>query len=151
MGATIEDLYEAFSQLRLRDELPELILATSYDIEVLVKAQLDMGELSTEQKIAPSYKSKYYAVKKVALNPTPGYGIPDVRVTGAYYKGIGVTVEGEDYSIESNVEYALSPQIAQYGPNLLRLSEGSKEAYCNEALSPAIEKYISNVTGLVFI
>lgn len=148
MSVTIDDLYEAFSRVNLRQELPNLILATSYEIDVLVISQLDKGELSTGSKITPSYASNYYANKKAALNATPGIGTPDLRVTGRYYSGIGVAVKGAEYDVESNVPYAQADSITQYGDNLLRLSDPNMTAYSENTLFPAIADYIRGLTGL---
>lgn len=146
--STIDDLYEAFSQVNLRDELPNLILATSYEIDALVISQLDKGQLSTGEKITPSYASSYYAKKKETLNQQPGYGVPDIHVTGKLYAGIGVAVKGAEYDIESNVPYAQDDSIVQYGDNLLRLSDPNMTVYAENILFPAIANYITSKTGI---
>lgn len=148
MGATIDDLYQAFSQVNLRDELPNLILATSYEIDVAIQVQLFQGELSTGEKITPNYAEKQYEYKKFKLNSLPGVGVPDLRVTGAYYKGIGVAVKQQEYDIESNVPYARDQSILQYGDNLLRLSDANMTQYAEYTLFPAIANYITSKTGI---
>ena len=148
--ATIKDLYEAFGAVRLREDLPEIIQGTSKEIEILVKSQLSNGELSTGEKISKPYASTYYANKKHNLNPSPGYGIPDVKLTGALYDGISVTVTTDEYDIESSVDYSKADSITQYGPQLLAMSEESKQIYCDDTLLPAIQNYITERTGLTF-
>lgn len=145
---TIQQLYEAFQNVNLKEELPNLILQTSFEIDVFVQVQLDQGLLSTGEPIAPSYASDYYAKKKNNMNGTPGFGTPDLHYTGAYYKGIGVSIKNDTYDIESNVSYAHEDSISQYGDDLLRLSEEHKEQYANESLLPAIGNYIKEKTGL---
>jgi hypothetical protein len=147
---TIADLYEAFSQVKLREELPNLIQATSYEIDTLVISQLDKGELATGEKITPSYASNYYSKKKEQMNPTPGYGTPDIKYTGNLYKNIGVSVTQDAYDIESSVPYADDQSITQYGDKLLALSEENKEVYCEETLLSKIQEYITGKTGLIF-
>lgn len=146
--ATIEDLYDAFSTVNLRQELPNLILVTSYEIDVAIQVQLYQGQLSTGEQITPKYVSNYYSNKKERLNGAPGYGVPDLKVSGAYYKGIGVAVKEREYDIESNVPYAQSDSITQYGDNLLRLSEPNMVQYAENTLFPAIADYIRSKTGL---
>jgi hypothetical protein len=148
--ATIEDLYNAFKQVDLRRELPVLIVNTKTQIQIKVTNQMDKGELSTGYKIAPTYGSDYYAGIKNKLNPTPGYGTPDIRLTGDLYNEIDITANEDEYDIESNVPYAKSPSILKYGDNLLRMSEDSKQEYCDETLGPAIQSYITEKTGLTF-
>lgn len=148
--ATIDDLYEAFSTVKLSDELPNLIQGTSYEIDAKVIEQLQQGLLSTGDKITPFYASPNYATKKFKLNSAPGFGIPDIKLTGALYAGIGVSATKDEFNIESTVDYAKNQSILQYGDNLLRLSEDNKQAYCDETLQPAIQDYITAKTGLLF-
>lgn len=147
--ATIEQLYEAFSNIKLREDLPEMIRENGTAMAELVETQLEGGKLSTGSPIAPAYAQGYYAQKKAAMNSLPGYGIPDLKLSGEYYAGIGVAIKSEDeYDIESDVEYANNPSIAQYGNDLLALSDENKQVYCDGTLGPAISKYIAEKTGL---
>ena len=147
--ATIEQLYEAFSQVKLREDLPELIRENGTAMAELVEDQLQGGKLSTGNPIQPAYANAYYAKKKASMNSLPGYGIPDLKVTGDYYAGIGVAIKSEDeYDIESDVDYANNASITQYGEELLALSDDNKQVFCDETLSPAIGKYIAEKTGL---
>lgn len=148
---TVSELYEAAKKLRLREELPEMIRETGGQIAVKVENQLSKGELSTKAKITPTYKSDTYANVKARMNAAPGYSTPDLRYSGDYYKGIGVAIlSDKEYAIESDVPYANDASIAQYGDNLLRLSEQSKEEYIEETLLPKIQTYITEITGLTF-
>jgi hypothetical protein len=148
--ATIEDLYNAFKQVKLREDLPQIIQATSYEINILVINQLRVGKLSTRDPIRPAYASTYYANMKQAIGSEAAFKTPDIKLTGAYYAALGVSVTQDEYDIESTVPYADSKQILQYGDDLLRLSEDSKQIYCDETLGPAIQSYITEKTGLTF-
>lgn len=145
--STIEEVYEAFSSIRLRENLPRLIKNTEYPMVLKIIEQHKRGELSTNEKITPSYGSAIYTKFKNSLNPAPGYGTPDGTLTGAYNADLHVIVTADEYDIKSSVPYAMSPSLLQYGTNFNKLSEQSKIEYCNEALFPEIEKYIAEVTG----
>lgn len=150
--ATIEQLYEAFAGVNLREDLQILILENGTAMAELVESQLIQGKLSTGNSIAPSYASGYYATKKEEMNALPGYGIPDAKVSGDLYAGIGVAIKSEDeYDIESDVEYANNPSILQYGEELLALSDDNQQVFCDDTLGPAIGKYITEKTGLQLI
>lgn len=150
--ATIEQLYEAFGSVNLREDLQVLILENGSAMAELVESQLEGGKLSTGNSITPSYASGYYATKKNAMNSLPGYGVPDLKVTGDYYAGIGVAIKSEDeYDIESDVDYANNASIAQYGQETLALSDDNKQVFCDDTLGPAISKYITEKTGLQLI
>lgn len=146
--STIDQLYEAVSQLKLKEQLPTLILATAFEIETLVKVQLQSGETATNEKINPSYASAYYSRKKESFNSAPGYGVPDLYVTGNLYKSIGVSVKDDEYDIQATVDYAYADSIIQYGDKVFALSDEHKQEYCATSLLPAIGKYIKDVTGL---
>lgn len=147
---TIAELYEAVSRLRVREKIPEIIEETSHEISLLVQSQLQKGKLSTGAEIRPAYASTYYSNIKYRMNPTPGQGTPDIKFTGRLYDGIKVIANQETYSIESNVSYANSKSITQYGDNLLRLSDESISKYVDETFAPRLQQYITDVTGLTF-
>lgn len=145
---TLAEAYEAFSQINLREDLPAMIVEGESEMRELVTGQLLEGKLSTGEPIVPSYASTYYSKKKFALNPTPGYGTPDLKVNGKYYDGITVVSQGDEYDIVSPVDW---PSVMQYGPEALMLSEQSKETFCDATLGPKITAYIEQKTGLVLI
>lgn len=147
---TISDLYEAFGRLKIKEQLPEMIKKTEYELITKVISQHKKGILATSRSIRPAYVSKNYSSFKNALNSAPGYGTPDIHVTGAYDADMHVTIKGEDYEIDSGVDYAKSASITQYGNDLNLPSEESKAEYWNEALLPQIQEYITEITGLEF-
>ncbi|MDB5288526.1 MAG: hypothetical protein JWR05_3475 [Mucilaginibacter sp.] len=148
--STIDELYEDFAALNLRAELPNMVLQTSYEITALIVGQKELGQLSTGEKVTPSYGSNYYSTKKEQLNPLAGYGTPDGRLTGAFDAGLGVTIKGDEYNVESNVDYAQNESLTQYGPDFIRLSDENMTAYCEDTLAPVIHDYITEKTGLIF-
>lgn len=148
---TIDELFEAVSKLRLRDELPEMIRETGGEIAKKVEAQMQKGQLSTGEKITPKYSNDYYAKIKASMNPMAGFGTPDGKLSGDYYRGMGVAIISDDeYAIESDVPYSHNPSLEQYGDNFTRLSEESKDEYCQETLLPKIQAYVTDITGLTF-
>lgn len=147
--ATIQEVYEAFAAVKLREDLPGIVQENGAALAELIKGQLIQGKLATGDTIAPSYASKYYAKKKFDLNSLAGYGNPDAKLSGNLYDAIEVTEKSVDeYNIDSTVEYAHNKSIEQYGPELLTPSEDSKQEFCDNALGPAISKYITEKTGL---
>ena len=146
---TINNLYNKVQSCRLKEEMPNLILSTSYEITTLNQEQLYAGQLSTGEQIQPEYASKYYAKKKNALNPEPGFGVPDIFLTGALYKSMGVSVNDSKFDIEATVPYAAKLE-EEYGSNLFRLSQTNKSKYSKGELLRVVKEYIENKTGLQF-
>ena len=146
--ATIEDVFNNFSKLNIREQLPAIIEAKQYPLIVKVIGQHDKGIDGTGQKITPSYKGKAYSYYKAALNPAAGYGVPDVKVTGSYNAELKLTVKGDQYEIDSDVSYAQSASLTQYGNELNLPDDESKEEYWQEEVAPSILEYINEVTGI---
>lgn len=146
--ATIEQLYEAFGQVNLRQDLPELIEQTGNHLELLIIGQLEKGQMPDGGSIQPSYASNYYAKQKFSMNSLPGYGVPDIKKSGKYYAATKVTAKGDEYDVESDTPYANADSITQYGDILLP-SDENKQIYCDDTLMPAIANYILEKTGIV--
>lgn len=147
--STIDALYQDCLKLDLKGEIPQLIVDNGAEAGHLVETQLAQGQLSTGASITPEYANTYYSRKKESMNSTPGYGVPDLKYSGDYYKSIGVALKSEqEYVIESDVPYANDPQITQYGEDLLKLSDDNLTIFAEKTLLPAIGKYIKEITGL---
>lgn len=148
--ATISEVYEAFKALQIREKLPQLIKKTEYQLVTKIIKQHQFGLLANNQKITPSYASAVYSKFKASLNASPGYGTPDATVTGNYNANLHVEIDGENYSIESDVDYAKSASLAQYdvSNNFNLPSEQSKEEYWDKALLAEIRRYINETIGL---
>jgi len=146
---TIAEAYRRVEALKLREKLPELVAGTSYEITALNQFALyNYGVDSLDRKLA-KYKSKYYARQKFYQNNRPGFGIPDLRLTGRHYAGMSVLISGYTYKVVSNVPYS-EKLVQQYGPAIYGLSKDNKRIYRTNTLMPAVRKYISQITGFVF-
>ena len=142
-------MIEAVESINLREEMPNLILATSYELTVLVQEQLYAGKLANDAPIAPSYADNHYAKKKSIMNAAPGFGTPDIFYTGQLYKAMGISVDGDEYQVASTVDYAEKLEI-EYGPELFQISDKNADIYANGVLFEAIKTYITGKTGLLF-
>lgn len=145
---TISEVYTAFSHLKIREQIPLLVKKTEYPLILKVIGQHKQGISGTGQKITPSYVGKTYSAYKASLNSAPGYGTPDIEVTGAYNSELHLTVKGDEYEIDSDVSYAQSASLTQYGNSLNLPDETSRGEYWNETLAPEILEYISETTGI---
>lgn len=69
----------------------------------LQKAQLHAGFNSDGSKIGDSqpYASEVYAEKKEQQNPLPGFGNPDLFLTGSTYDGIELKIDANKITILS--------------------------------------------------
>lgn len=89
----------------------------------------------------PNYKNK--------LNPKPGYGNPDLNLTGKYYAGIGIHVEGNNVFSGSTDSKDEALQT-KYGPNILKLGGTYNDEYVHVSLAPVVKKNLTELTNLRF-
>lgn len=146
--ATASQLLERLQNLNLRDTLVSSIEETAADYAVLNTGQMYEGLDGTGQKILPQYKSPQYAREKNYMNPLPGYGYPDAHLTGAFYRGYRLTVEGDELVKDSNVDYA-DKLFEKYDNELGQLDEENHEKYIDEALAPVFYDKVREETGLL--
>lgn len=140
---------EILRSLESIDIVQEAGQATENNGEALVKLvqqQLyERGEDSTGAKL-PNYASNYYAKKKQALNSMPGFGVPDLRVSGKLYGDMRVLAENNVITVASGVFYF--PYMAKLYPNGFDLQDGNKIIFRSDYLYPELRKIISQKTGL---
>jgi len=82
------------------------------------------------------------------MNPAPGYGNPDLKLTGAFYQGYGIRVEGDEVIKDSDVEYA-DDLFLKYGNAIGQLDEQRHEQYVEEELAPTLYEKVREQTGLI--
>lgn len=112
------------------------------------KKQLFEGYDKTGEKITRKYRNNKYARVKNEMNPLPGLGVPDLKLTGAYYRGRKATLSGDVITVTSSDEKAEELE-AKY-PDINGLGGQFKKEYQVNSLSPEINKGITAVTGLKF-
>lgn len=115
------------------------------ELVALVQEQLIHGEDSLGNKL-PKYSSNSYSKKKAALNSLPGFGIPDLRVSGKLYGDMRVLAENNVITVGSGVFYF--PFMAKLYPNGFDLQNGNKITFRAEHLYPELRRVISQKTGL---
>jgi len=146
--ATASQLEERLRNLNLRDILIASIQETAADYAVLNTNQLYEGVDGTGQKIAPQYASEGYADMKSKMNSAPGYGTPDLHLTGAFYRGYQLVVEGDELIKDSNVEYA-DELFEKYGNHIGQLDAENHEQYVDNTLAPVFYDKVREETGLI--
>jgi hypothetical protein len=144
---TIGTLLNKFQSIDTNAIIDESFIATEPDFELSQQAQLKAGKTSTGDPISPAYLSDAYAAKKNAMNPLPGYGVPDLFLTGSFSEQINVKLEGETVLEFSNDEKA--PQLEEKYANIFGLGSSYKKDYLS-VLRPVVNENISNFVGLSF-
>lgn len=145
--STIFNLIDRVNKIDIEAAIPELVQQKAYEIITLNQQQLYTGRKSTNAKITPKYAGVYYAKGKAAVNPMPGFGTPDLFVTGAFYKGFGVVVNSKEYTVNSNEEKASKLEL-QYGSEIYGLTKENKADFAINTLLPAVREYIRTTAGI---
>lgn len=142
-------MHKRVQSIKLREKLPEIIQETAPEMILLNTLQLLHGQDSKGDTLRPEYRNVYYSRKKNARNPLPGYGVPDLRDTGDFYKDFTLDVDEKSYTLSSN-DWKSVILTEKYGPHIFGLMTENKEKYISETLRPKIQKYITGKTGLDF-
>jgi hypothetical protein len=88
------------------------------------------------------YRSTLYAEVKHRMNPIPGEGNPDFKVTGAFYRGIEVRVDAP--AIRTLLYDEKSEKLLERDPNIIGLGGKFKSDLITETLQPELVKDIRN-------
>lgn len=149
--ATVIDLLNSLKQFDLKSAITQSIEETedAY-IELNTQKQLFKGEDSTGSQIQPLYRSSSYAKMKNQMNSAPGYGVPDLKLTGSFYQNMKVRVESDTLILDSDVEYAQNLEKKYDADKIYGLTEDNQEQYNEGPFFNALEQKITEQTGLIF-
>lgn len=145
---TIPKLLKKFQELNTDKIIDESFRESSDEFEKKNRAQLVTGQDKQGGKITPRYRNNKYARVKNELNPVPGLGVPDLKVTGAFHRGLRADLVGDTIKIESSDRKNewLEPKYS----GIFGLGGQFKTEFISQDLRPAIHGKISNFTGLKF-
>jgi hypothetical protein len=147
--STTAELIQRLTQLRdnMREVLVDSIEETASIYVDLNTEQMYVGKDGTGRSISPMYKFIEYANQKSAMNPAPGFGVPDLKLTGAFYEGYTVHVEGDQVIKDSTVEYA-DKLFEKYGNAIGELDDDFHQQYVEGDLAPVFMDKVREITGL---
>jgi hypothetical protein len=104
------------------------------------KDQLLEGKNAKGQKIG-RYRNPAYARMKAAMNPVPGLGVPDLKLTGDFWKGIYVDIRGDRVIIDS-VDEKTQDLVDKYSEAIFGLNKNTKAEFVREDLRPVFIKTV---------
>lgn len=144
---TFTEIHQTISKFNAEQVVSDVYEQTKEPLADLNAVQLLNG-LSAKGKNLKSYSNPVYAELKNRMNPLPGFGNPDLRLTGAFYRGIYASSQGGRLSITSTD--SKTPDLEKkYGElNIFGLSEKFRIEHVVENIEPAFKKEIERVTGL---
>lgn len=134
--------------INLPDQVPVIIQETSDKAIELNRQQLYEKSVDKHEMKLLSYNWPNYAVMKNQMNPKPGFGHPDLYLTGSFQKAMFMKVEKETFEISSS-DGKTFDLIKHYGDDIFGLTVASKAVYA-KTVYERIKAYISSKTGLRF-
>ena len=146
--ATINEMFERFNRLNLRDQIPILIEGTADDIIARNQSQLYTQSIDKDGDALGGYRSAQYEELKAQLNPILG-GLVDLNLTGAFYRGFEILIEEDEFQVFSTDEKT-EDLVNKYGAAIFGLTEENLAGYAFGAFFDALKNYIENGTGLKF-
>lgn len=143
---TVRALYEKISALNIEQAAIESVTETKENLSDENRKQLIAGFNRRGERLRP-YRSAKYARVKNQMNPLPGLGNPDFKVTGQFQRGIKTEVNGTSIVTASTDGKAMKLEIRD-GPDIYGVGGTFKQEYIKEFLRPAFHRRISELTGL---
>ena len=146
---TVADLMESIQSVNLKEAIDQAITETAAAyIWLNTEEQLFKGLDTEGNQLTPLYKSPSYARKKNQLNPAPGLGVPDLKLSGSFYQKQKLTVQGDTLQLDSDVDHAQYLE-KNYGADMIYgLNDQNQEEYNFGAFQDAFAEKITDQTGL---
>ena len=102
------------------------IAANASQMVTLQRRQMEEGVRSDGEMIAPLYRSVLYAMgKKQLYGSKAPYRVPDLKLTGAFHRGIVFEVDDNNYYFYSTDEKA--PDLTDKYEKIMGLTDENKE------------------------
>lgn len=136
MSATLTQLIEKFRKIDVKESVIEAFNKTEDTYTELNLIQMLHGKTRDGQPIG-EYHSEVYAQAKNRYNPLPGFGVVDLRITGAFYGGVFARIQGQSIFMNSS-DFKTPKLLNKYGERIFGLTEESKQKYINEFFQPAL-------------
>lgn len=149
MGVTIPDMLNKFTTLlnSIENEVSVIINGDPQDAIKLNQKQLFEKSIDSDGNKLKEYRSSSYAARKNTINPLPGFGRPDLYVTGKFYKGFYAEVKGRRLTIGSN-DAKSGGLEKKYGKKIFGLTHDNIEIYRSTKVFPKLRSFVNRITGL---
>lgn len=144
---TLSEMIRRVDSLDIKANLPEMVNNTKEEMADLNISQLELGQEKTGNPITPEYRSELYADFKKSIGSKAPEGTPNLKLTGSFYDGINVQLNGMEYFI-SSTDGKMPDLVEKYGDDIFGLSEENKSKYALDVLYYEIREYIRKTIGI---
>jgi len=145
---TINEAYKRVQLLDLREQVPVIIELTADEIIALNQLQLYSQSVDRDGDALGGYSTIQYEELKRGLNPQLD-GLVDLYLTGDFYSGFFVKVEGDQFIIGSS-DSKSGELENRYGKAIFGLTNESRALYIKTQFFTAVKNYIQGITKFPF-
>lgn len=144
---TAAEMLRRANTIDIEQQAGEVVDEHQQEYLQLIKEQLHEGKSKEGTTINPVYKAdnysnRRYAIKKYVENSTPGYGNPDLYLSGNLYNALKMARSKNELVITSGVDYFQFID-KRYGDTPFGLDDDSKEIYRDTVLYPALQRRVN--------
>lgn len=146
--ATIHEMLRRVKQVDISALAVDIIASSKQELIDKNKSQL-MDEGANKQGVKlRRYASNSYAARKNAMNPFPGFGVPDLYRTGAFQSGFRLQLLSKNSFEIMSTDSKSNDLTRKYGKDIFGLSADNKEEYRNETMQPELVKAVKKIMKL---
>lgn len=149
--STILDLLEKVEQFDAYDTVLDGIIENENIAVSMNKDQLMSGVDSESRFISPEYQNDNYASLKNSMNPKPGIGIPDLKLTGDFQGGFYLDINSLDrgyFEIDS-IDDKTENLLEKYPDEIFGLTDENEQEFFLKNVMDYFAQEVLNKLNLV--
>ncbi|MBS1988755.1 hypothetical protein JST56_07255 [Candidatus Dependentiae bacterium] len=145
--SNFEALYDSWAGIDLRKESTQAAADHEKELADLNRKQLyEKGETANGKKLK-KYKNPKYARVKHQMNPLPGLGNPDFRLTGEFQESVFSDVRVDGKIIFDASDPKVEFLVERDGESIFGLQPENEKTAWADILKPPVVLKIAQLTG----
>ena len=141
---TIAQMVRNWNSIDVASESAWVMLDNREQIVQYNKDQLQLGVKNDNSSIIPMYKSNWYAKMKQGKNSKPEFGTPDLKLTGAFYDGIVIKMEGYNKYSVTSIDSKTSQLVSWYSSSIFGFTPRSRQEIRDEIMQDELIKRLKS-------
>jgi hypothetical protein len=136
----LNNLIRKYESINVEEAVRVAFLKNQENYIELNLSQMLEGLTSKGTEIG-QYQSELYAIEKNRINPLPGFGVVDLRYTGAFYGATTLSLKGDTIIIQS-VDSKAPKLEGKYGIEIWGLMDNNRVLFIIDFLKPELVKQL---------
>lgn len=135
---TIAQMNRNWAKLDLASEASWVMLNNREAIVEYNREQLSEGIRSDLQQIRPVYVDQWYANMKQRMNNKPKNGTPDLKLTGSFYDGFVIKMQGYNKYSVTSIDSKTNDLVNKYTVSIFGFTPRSKQMIAESIMQSAL-------------